>query len=78
MSIEANNINPTFQELVDYLRVLGQGYVKPDLAKENRTSEGVVRETKKYFTFIDAVNIEMCRRAGITIAPESISRREID
>jgi hypothetical protein len=78
MSIETSNINPTFQELVEYLKVLGEGYVKPDLAKENRVPYGTVRETKKYFTFIDAINIEMCRRAGITIAPETINRRELD
>lgn len=77
MSIETNSTNPTFQELVEYLKVLGEGYVKPDLAKENRVPNGTVRETKKYFAFIDAVNIEMCKRAGITIHPESISRTEI-
>lgn len=76
MSIEA--ANPTFQELTDYLRVLGQGYVKPDLAKENRTTEGIVRETKKYFPFIDALNVEMCKRAGIVLPPDVINRREID
>lgn len=78
MSIETNNINPTFQELVEYLKVLGEGYVKPDLAKENRVPNGTVRETKKYFTFIDAINVEMCKRAGITIDLQTINRREID
>jgi hypothetical protein len=76
MSIET--VNPTFQELIDYLRVLGQGYVKPDLAKENRVPDGVVRETKKYFPYIYALNVEMCRRAGITLPPDVINRREID
>lgn len=77
MSIETNSINPTFQELIDYLKVLGEGYVKPDLSKENKAPYGIVRETKKYFVYIDAVNEEMCKRAGITLPP-AIERKAID
>lgn len=75
MSIE-KEASPTFQELINYLEVLGKGYVKPDLAKENRVSSGVVRDTKKYFAYIDAINDEMCSRAGITLPP-AIERKEI-
>lgn len=79
MSIETQESKePTFKELVDYLEVLGNGYVKPDLATEGRVQSGVVRDTKKYFPYIDAINQEMCKRAGITFPPNSINRRELD
>lgn len=68
---------PTFMELVEYLKVLSEGYVKPDLAKDSRTSNGLVRDTKKYFDHIDAVNNELCQRAGIKLN-NNIERTEID
>lgn len=74
-----NEKEPSFRDLVSYLKVLGDGYVKPDIARppQERVTSGVVRDTKKYFEFIDALNIEMCRRAGI-ILPEGITRRPIE
>lgn len=76
---EQSNKEPSFKDLVDYLEVLGNGYVKPDLARhpQERVKHGVVRDTKKYFDFIDALNIEMCKRAGIEF-PDGIQRVSID
>lgn len=75
---ERDTYNPTFQELINYLKVLGNGYVKPDLATSGKSSSGVVRDTKKYFPYIESLNEEMCKRAGIILPPDYINRRELN
>ena len=54
------------EELIHWLEVLGNGYVKPDLSKTaTNNTTGVVRETKNYFPFIMRINEELCKRAHI-------------
>ena len=53
-------------DLIDWLRALSNGYVKPDLTKgDSSNTTGIVRETKNYIPFIMLINTELCRRAGL-------------
>lgn len=63
----------TNSDLIQWLEVLGKGYVKPDSTKgPTSNATGVVWETKFYMPFIMSINSELCQRAGVTcpdIAP---------
>lgn len=53
-------------QLISWLKVLGDGYVKPDLhAQQNANATGVVRDTKEYQPVIELVNKRLCKMAGI-------------
>lgn len=51
-------------DLINWLNVLSNGYVKPDLS-DNKNSTGIVRETKNYIPFIMAINARLCELSGI-------------
>lgn len=56
----------TNDDLINWLGVLGKGYVKPDTpVKPSANTTGVVWETKFYMPFIMAINAELCERAGV-------------
>lgn len=47
------------QMLIEWLKVLNDGYVKPHMKSDNDTccnETGVVRETKKFFQYIEGAN----------------------
>lgn len=65
MRIEKTEIM-TNEDLISWLRVLGEGYVKPDIyAVDNQNTTGVVKDTAQYMPFIMSINSELCRRAGV-------------
>lgn len=53
------------EQLINWLGVLGNGYVKPDHQNGSGNQTGVVRETKHYMPFIMLINKELCERAGL-------------
>lgn len=53
-------------DLIRWLEVLSNGYVKPDVNKSTSNTQGVVRDTKKYFPFIDNINDKLCQDLGVT------------
>lgn len=53
--------------LIEWLSVLSNGYVKPDVNKTSSNSTGVVRDTKKFFPYIDELNDELCKRLEVKI-----------
>lgn len=40
----------------EWLRILNEGYKKPNLDKECCRGEGTVQETKNFFEYIDYIN----------------------
>jgi len=51
--------------LIEWLSVLSNGYVKPDVNKTSGNNTGVVRDTKKFFPYIDEINDELCTRLQV-------------
>lgn len=52
-------------DLIRWLEVLSNGYVKPDVNKQSSNIQGVVRDTKKYFPYIDIINDSLCEHFNI-------------
>lgn len=55
------------QSLINWLAVLSNGYVKPDVNKGTSNVHGVVRDTKKFFPFIDSINERLCELLDVTV-----------
>lgn len=65
MSIQSTEIMTT-DSLINWLRVLNDGYAKPDLTKSvTGTGTGTVRETKNFMPFIMAINSRLCELSGV-------------
>ena len=54
----------TVDGLVNWLRVLNDGYAKPDLS-DSPNGTGTVRETKDFKPFIMLINSKLCQLSGI-------------
>lgn len=64
-------------ELLEFLRILMNGYSKPDLAEKERSPSGVVRETKNVFKYITAVCDRLCELNGCDVPETRITRRPL-
>ena len=65
MSIKSIEIMTT-ENLISWLKVLNDGYAKPDLTKSTTgTGTGTVRETKNFMPFIMAINSKLCELSGV-------------
>lgn len=54
----------TVDGMIDWLKVLNDGYAKPDLSG-NPSGTGTVRETKDFKPFIMLINSRLCELSGI-------------
>lgn len=63
MPIERTELMTNVDKIA-WLKVLSDGYAKPDLS-ENPTGTGTVRETKNYMPWIMSINKHLCEASGI-------------
>ncbi len=53
----------TVDAMINWLKVLNEGYAKPDLSANQ--SSGTVRETKDFKPFIMLINSKLCELSGL-------------
>lgn len=81
---EYKNNEEEVQLLINWLKVLSDGYVKPDVNYSKVVREGnpiggnttgVVRDTKDNVPYMDAINATLADKFGITVDISAISER---